>query len=121
MLEKPSEDSSMRDLIVSVAGPMRDFDTRESWLASAARQSGLTFRTVKSAFYGEPVAERAKQRLKQLARQKQIEAGCTEARSLADRFETIAGGMNARDQDFHSADAAALLHAARILRGMDGA
>jgi hypothetical protein len=44
-----------------------------------------------------------------------------EARDLAAQFETIAERLNANDPDFYCSDAAALVRAARILRGMDRA
>lgn len=36
-----------------VAGPLRPGDTRESWLARAARKAGLSYRQCKSLFYGQ--------------------------------------------------------------------
>jgi hypothetical protein len=43
----------MRDAIRELAGP-RDFnDTRESWLARAARKAGISFRQAKAFHYGE--------------------------------------------------------------------
>lgn len=117
-MEKRSEDS-MREAIATVAGPRQWSDTRESWLARAARKSGVTFRQAKALFYGEITDPNhlAARRMRDAA----IECGRREARSLADRFETIAGGLNATDADFYGADASALIDAARLLRGLDRA
>lgn len=52
MAEKCSGDR-MRELIAAVAGPREWSDTRQSWLSRAARRSGLTYRTIKSLWYGE--------------------------------------------------------------------
>lgn len=43
----------MRDLIAAVAGPRSWSDTRESWLARAARKAGISYRQTKSLWYGE--------------------------------------------------------------------
>jgi hypothetical protein len=116
MSEKLSE-AKMRELIATVAGPVQFTDNRKSWLSRAARNSGLTFRQVKALFYGEITDpyHKAARKLKDAA----VEAGRKEARSLADQFETIAGGLNARDEDFYREDAAALISAARALRALD--
>jgi hypothetical protein len=116
MSEKSSE-AKMRDLIAAVAGPVQLSDNRKSVLSRAARNSGLTFRQVKALFYGEITDpyHRAARKLKDAA----VQAGRKEARSLAAQFETIAGGLNARDEDFHREDVAALIGAARLLRGLD--
>lgn len=53
MSEKSSEARTMRELVASVAGPREWSDTRQSWLARAARRSGLTYRTMKALWYGE--------------------------------------------------------------------
>jgi hypothetical protein len=39
--------------IVEIAGPVGWHDTRESWLATAARTSGVTYRAAKGFFYRE--------------------------------------------------------------------
>ena len=116
--EKRSE-GNMRELIAAVAGPVMIQDNRKSWLSRAARNSGLTFRTIKALFYGEITDpyHPAVTRLKETA----IDTGRKEARSLATQFETIAGAMNAADPDFYSSDVAALVGAARALRNLDRA
>lgn len=53
MSEKSSEARKMRELVATVAGPREWSDTRQSWLARAARRSGLTYRTIKALWYGE--------------------------------------------------------------------
>jgi len=102
--------------ITAIAGPMYPGDTRESWLARAARKAGITFRQCKAMYYGETTdpkwtvaseivnaAERARQ----------------EAQQLAAQFESIAGSLNAKDSDFHCDDITSLIDAARALRGLD--
>lgn len=118
MTEKRSEERKMRELIAAVAGPVQFSDNRKSWLSRAARNSGLTFRTVKALFYGEinDPDHLAARRLKDVAA---LVEGQGMARSLAEKFETIAGGLNAADADFHSNHVAALLDAAGRLRDVD--
>lgn len=99
-------------------GPLAPGDTRESWLARGARRSRVTFRQIKSLFYEETtdpkfsVAESVRSAAAQARR---------EAAELATRFESIAGGLNATDPDFHREDVAALIQSARTLRGLDRA
>ena len=107
-----------QDRIADIAGPYRPNDTRESWLARAATSAGITFRQCKALFYGE--AKRPKQQIAE----KIIgasERARHEASDLASRFETLAGAMNASDEDFYRAEVVALVHAARALRGLDRA
>jgi hypothetical protein len=113
-LEKPSRVKAMRELIAAVAGPADAFDNRKSWLDRAAEEAGVTYRQVKTLFYGE----RERPNPKVVAKLKEA-AGRYEARNLAHQFEGLAQSLNVRDADFHSADVAALLSAARALRGLD--
>lgn len=104
----------MRELIEAVAGPRQIYDTRDSWLRRAARNAGSTYRQARALFYGEitdpyhPTVTRFKEA-----------AGRHEAKRLAEQFEGLAHALRVRDEDFHSADVAALLDAARNLRGLD--
>lgn len=111
MSENRSEASNMRELVAAVAGPREWSDTRESWLARAARRAGISYRSVKAIWYGEITNPRNRsiQLLEHAVRAR--------AQSLSGRFETIARGMQAADADFYRADVLALLNVARTLRG----
>ena len=50
--EKRSEER-MRDLVLSIGGPLWPGENRKSWLARVARKAGITARAAKAAFYGE--------------------------------------------------------------------
>jgi hypothetical protein len=116
-ISKMSEKHSgavMRDLVAAAAGPRQWNDTRESWLARAARNAGVSYRQAKALFYGEITDDEHK-----TVRRMREAAGQHEAEQLAHRFEALAGSLQSRDADFHSSDVAALLHAARALRGLD--
>lgn len=104
---------NVRDLIAAVAGPMGASDNRKSWLARAASESGVSFRLIKALFYGE-----RKPCAKTIAKLKEA-AGRYEAQRLAERFDGLAHALDMRDADFHGEDVAALLNAARALRGLN--
>ena len=55
MLEKASKmvSAQARELLCAVAGPRGWNDTREAWLAKAARRLGFGHRRTKAIFYGE--------------------------------------------------------------------
>ena len=101
-----------------IAGPRLAGDTRESWLARAARKAGITFRQCRALYYGETLDPKHSvgSRVQEAA-----QAARKEAQDLAAQFESIAGSLNAKDADFHSEDVVALVHAARALRGLDSA
>lgn len=104
--------------IEAIAGPRQASDTRESWLARAARKAGISFRQCRALYYGETTDPKHSigSRVQSAADQAR-----KEAQELAARFEGIAGALNAKDADFHSEDVVALIHAARALRGVDRA
>lgn len=105
---------SMREWVAAVAGPVAHFENRKGWLAKAAREAGISFRSAKALFYGEITDPEHK-----AARRMKEAAGRYEARNLAGQFESLAHSLNIRDADFHSSDIAALISAARTLRGLD--
>lgn len=116
MSENLSKDKNVRELVEAVAGPRLTNDTRESWLRRAARLAGTAYRQAKALFYSEisdphhPTITKFKEA-----------AGKHEARNMAETFERMAVALDHRDADFHSPEIAALLSAARALRGMDRA
>lgn len=118
MSEKASGVRSMRDVVAAVAGPREWHENRKSWLDRAARRAGITYRQCKALFYGEITdpEHKAARRMAEAAQKN----GTREARELADRFGTIARSLHATDQDHYSPDIAALVHAARTLRGLAG-
>ncbi len=109
--------------IAAIAGPVLPEDTRESWLARAARSAAMPYRHVRALFYGEMTDPKYSVAYKVLiaAQKARISAAKMDARALSTKFETIAAGMLNADQDIYREDASALLNAARILRGLDRA
>lgn len=107
-----------------VAGTFLPGDTRESWLARAARRSKTTFRQIKALYYCETIDPKwsVGDRVLAAAARARLEAARRQASDLAGRFETIAGNLDAAPgADFHKPDIAVLLRAARALRGLDDA
>lgn len=134
MSEHQSGVPNVRNEIAIVAGPKNWGDTRESWLAKVPRavkklleteDETITFRTVKALWYGEIndpqhwAARDIRRAAEAMQARKELADARRTTRSLADQYETIAGGMLATDPDFHGEDISALIHAARILRGLD--
>lgn len=114
MSEKVSGEIKVRELVTAVAGPKTTTDTRETWLRRAARTAGTTYRQAKALFYAEitdpfhPTVTKFKEA-----------AGKHESQRLAEQFERLAVALDRKDTDFHCNEIAALLHAARALRGLD--
>lgn len=103
----------MRELVAAVAGPRLVSDNRKSWLNRAAKRAGISYRAVKGVFYAE-ITDQSHYAIRLLRHEAQ-----RRAETLAGRFETIAQGMESTDPNFYSEDVAALVHAARLLRGLD--
>lgn len=111
MSDKASK--KMRELVFAVAGPLPD-KSRKNLFSTAARNAGVSYRSARSVFYGEIADPEHK-----VVRRLKIAAGQHAAENLADQFADLASALNIRDADFHSEDIAALVSAARALRGLD--
>lgn len=129
MSEISSGVRSVRKEIAIVAGPRDWGDTRESWLARVPRmvrkalgteKETITFRTVKALWYGE-IDDPDHWAVRDIRRAADLIAARKEATALAVQYETIIGGLNARDPDFHSPEIAALVSVLRQLRDADRA
>ena len=123
MAEKSSSEGKMfcademRSAISTLAGERRWHDTRESWLAGAARKAGISYRQAKAFFYGEArnpsveTFERVRAALKhKLPGAASDDHGLEELRALvseldrvADRLESLGLGASA-DQARAQAD-----------------
>jgi hypothetical protein len=115
-ISKMSEKHSgavMRDLVAAAAGPRQWNDTRESWLARAARNAGVSYRQAKALFYGEITDDEHK-----TVRRMRAAAGRHEAAELAHRYEALASTYHLRDEDLLRSDVAAFIDAVRALRGL---
>ncbi len=109
----------MRKEIAFLAGPREWGQTRESWLARVpVIVQTVTYRTVKSLWYGE-ISDEDHWAARDIRRAVAIIRTQQEAAALAAKYETIARGLDAMDPDFHQPDVAALLAMVRKLRGQD--
>ncbi len=108
----------LREELALVAGPRAWSDTRESWLARAARRCGINYRTAKAVFYGETTDPRA-----YVERKIREAAALAEAqqsrRADADKLLSMAAALESKDADFHCQDIASLRHLAGRLVDTD--
>ncbi len=106
-----------------VAGPLQPNDTRESWLARAARKAGLSYRQCKSLFYGQTKDPRhsVASKLLSAADRARIEEARRDAAKLAGVYQSAAHALGNIDENFHRGNIDALVNAARILGSLDSA
>jgi hypothetical protein len=82
----------MRDAIRELAGPRSFTDTRESWLARAARKAGISFRQAKAFHYGETANPRVAdvEKVRAAVRSTQPRTGAhTHGRDVEERLQEL--------------------------------
>jgi len=109
--------------ITTIAGPMQITDTRESWLARAARRSRLSFRQIKALYYGETADPKysVASNILEAADRARMEEVRRDAAKLATVYQSTAHALGNIDPDFHRGNIDALVSAARILGSLDSA
>ena len=100
-----SEKFSGRDLVAAVAGPRSWSDTRESWLARAARRAGISYRQTKALFY-EEITDSNHRSARLL-------------RDAAERLARVAAGLQQMDPEFHHPSIVVLLDLARRIHSLE--
>ena len=98
-----SEKSSVRKEIALVAGPREWGENNKSLFSRVAKKvPTVSFRTVRALWYGEIQDDNhwAARDIRRAA--EEIMEARREAAALADRYQSIAGGMRVTDEDFHS-------------------
>lgn len=134
MLRKPDEKSSKtnenivmnptvdwQSAIQAIAGPKQGSDTKESWLARAARLSHSKFWHVKALYEGkltDPKYSVAYKILSAADKARLEETRRNEARA-AEIYRQHASRLESIDEDFHREQINALVSAARILSERD--
>lgn len=120
MTEKASGNMSTieinwHDQIGVIAGPYNG--NRKSWLSRAARRANVTYRTVKSLYYGESTNPRhsVATSILSAAEKARIEEAQRDASHLSQIYYRRAEALAAIDADFHRPEIDALVEAARIL------
>lgn len=119
MLEKSSK-MSVRQAMIEVAGSPPGYGEQPRWLCTVAGKIGSSYRTARSLWLGE-IKDPDHWAAKAVRHEAAIATAKREAAELAQQFEKLAGKLNAKGQNSYSADVAALLDAARVIRGLDRA
>ena len=100
-----------------IAGPRGPNDTRESWLARAARKSGASFWHIKALFYGELTDPKLSIAFKIIsaADKARIQESKRDAQVVANFFHSHAQALTNIDPDFHREQINAFIAAARAV------
>lgn len=117
MLEKSSK-MCVRQAMIEVAGSPPGYGEQPRWLHAVAGKIGSSYRTARSLWLGE-IKNPEHWAAKAVRREAEIAKAKREAAELASQFEKLAGRLDAKGQNTYSADVAALLDAARVIRGLD--
>lgn len=117
MLEKWSK-MIAREAMADLVGWTPGHGELPRFFEAVAKSAKLSYRTARSLWTGE-IDDPDHWAVERVRREAVVAKAQREARNLAGRFETIARGLHATDQDFYSSDVATLVSAARILRGLD--
>lgn len=105
--ESVMRNAPLRDELAIIAGPREWSDTRESWLARAARNASISFRTAKAIWYGETADPKSSvdARIRAAAQEKR-EQERRAKRADAARLRSLAAALENIDADFHGLDIA---------------
>ena len=115
----------MREFISVVAGPRQWGDTRESWLASVPRavkrelgtaKETVPYRMVKALWYGE-INNPDHHAARDVRRAAEIVKARNDAQTLAAKYQSLVGAMNANNPGIYGEEIARLERVARLLCG----
>lgn len=84
---------SVRDLLNSVS-PRGTAENRKSWFWKLAARSGVSFRMIRAAYYGEPLSDAIKQKLQKAAER-------DEPTNQAATLDGLAEQLRAKDEAFY--------------------
>lgn len=87
------DDLSVRSLMNAVV-PRASAENRKSWFWKVATQTGISFRMIRAAYYGEAVSDAIKQKLQKAAER-------DEPRNHAAQLEVLAASLLAKDAAFY--------------------
>lgn len=110
-----------KDEIGLIAGSYLPSDTRESWLARAARSAKVPFGSIVALYYGKIKDPRYSlaHRVLSAAEQARIDEARRNAQNLANTYQSAAHALANTDENFYRHHIDALVSAARILGSMD--
>jgi hypothetical protein len=108
-----------QEQIATIAGPRQPSDTKESWLARAARKSGTAFWHIKALYYGQLTDPKYSVAYKILsaADKARIAEAQRDATVVANFFNSHAQALSNIDPEFHRPAIDAFVEAARIISG----
>jgi hypothetical protein len=118
----------MRTEIALIAGPRAWGDTKLSWLARVPREvkkllgtekETISFRTVKSLWYGA-IDDQEHHAVRDVRRAAEIVKARNDAQTLAAKYKTLVGAMNATNPGIYGEEIARLERVARLLCGGGG-
>lgn len=110
---------SARQIMVSLSGRPPAYGERPRWLKNLAEQIGISCRMARS-LWNEEITDPEHWALKKIRREAELAEARKEAAALAQKYQAIAGGMRAADnQNFYSAEIDRLERLARIIGGLD--
>lgn len=108
-------------MIGTIAGPMQAGDTRESWLARAARRAGISYRQAKALRYRETTDPKHSiaSRVLTAAEQAKLDQVKRDVQQASEIYRTYAASLERIDADFHRVQIDAALYAASVLGSRD--
>lgn len=106
--------TALRRLISAIGGPRGADENRKSWLWKVATRSGVNFRMVCAAYYGEPVSVATREKLQKAAER-------DEPTNQAAALDGLAEQLRAKDPEFYGAQIDQLRALARQFRGENSA
>jgi hypothetical protein len=103
MPDKRSEEMPMQELVAAVAGPREWGDTRQSWIARAARRANISYRQARAIFYGEidDPEHKAVRRMQAAIDHQQEKDAANELADLRSRIARLEALLVSSDADFH--------------------
>ena len=117
MLEKLPK-MSARELMINLYGRPPAYGEQPRWLKKIADKIGLTPRMARS-LWNDEIKDQNHWAIKRTRHQISLAKARKEADELAQRYQSIAGGMRAQDENFYGAEIDRLERIARIIGGLD--
>lgn len=116
-VSRVSKAVNWQEEISAIAGPYDG--NRKSWLSRAATRANVTYRQMKSLWYGQTANPRLNVATSVLtaADMARLREARRDALAIADIYHRHAEALASVDEDFHRLEIDALIEAARILGG----
>jgi hypothetical protein len=109
---------STRELMIAISGRRPSHGERPRWLQKIADRLDIPERMARS-LWDDEIKNQDHWAIKKLRREAELHEVRKEAAELARRYQILAGGMRATDENFYSAEIDRLERLARIIGGLD--